>query len=238
MTAVSNQTLVTWNSAANTAPVVHAVTNQTITLPTNSATLNGTATDDGLPNGTLTTTWTQVSGPVQAAIASPNQLVTVVSFTQPGSYVFKLTASDSVLTSSANVTITVNQQNLAPFITISVDSTVITQPANTVHVTGTATDDGFPTGSTLTTQWTQVSGPAAATVSNPNSPNTSITFPAAGTYVLKLSASRLAAHFFGQCHHHSQSACAEPGSHSGHHREPDAAYLAQQRRYPGGQDLR
>ncbi|HWG88120.1 MAG TPA: putative Ig domain-containing protein, partial [Candidatus Acidoferrales bacterium] len=137
MTAVSNQTLVTWNSAANTAPVVHAGTNQTITLPTNSATLNGTATDDGLPNGTLTTTWTQVSGPVQAAIASPDQLVTVVSFTQPGTYVFKLTASDSVLTSSANVTITVNQQNLAPFISISVDSTVITQPANTVHVTGT-----------------------------------------------------------------------------------------------------
>src|SRR6185437_9258074 len=189
MTAVSNQTLVTWNSAANTAPVVHAGTNQTITLPTNSATLNGTATDDGLPNGTLTTTWTQVSGPVQAAIASPDQLVTVVSFTQPGTYVFKLTASDSVLTSSANVTITVNQQNLAPFISISVDSTVITQPANTVHVTGTVTDDGFPAGSTLTTQWTQVSGPSAATLSNPNSPNTSITFPTAGTYVLKLSAS-------------------------------------------------
>jgi RHS repeat-associated protein/uncharacterized repeat protein (TIGR01451 family) len=189
MTAVSNQTLVTWNSAANTAPVVNAGTNQTITLPTNSATLSGTATDDGLPNGTLTTTWTQVSGPVQAAIANPNQLATVVSFTQPGSYVFKLSASDSVLTTSANVTITVNQQNLAPSISISVDSTVITQPANTVHVTGTVTDDGFPTGSTLSIQWTEVSGPAAATFSNPNSPNTSITLPAAGTYVLKLSAS-------------------------------------------------
>jgi hypothetical protein len=85
MTAVSNQTLVTWKSAANTAPVVNAGTNQTITLPTNSATLSGTATDDGLPNGTLTTTWTQISGPVQAAIANPNQLATVVSFTQPGS---------------------------------------------------------------------------------------------------------------------------------------------------------
>jgi len=189
MTAVSNQTLVTWNSAANTAPVVNAGTNQTITLPTNSATLSGTATDDGLPNGTLTTTWTQVSGPVQAAIANPNQLATVVSFTQPGSYVFKLSATDSVLTTSANVTITVNQQNLAPSISISVDSTVITQPANTIHVTGTVTDDGFPTGSTLSTQWTEVSGPAAATFSNPNSPNTSITLPVAGTYVLKLSAS-------------------------------------------------
>ena len=31
----------------------------------------------------------------------------MVSFTQPGSYVFKLSASDSVLTTSANVTITV-----------------------------------------------------------------------------------------------------------------------------------
>ena len=144
MTAVSNQTLVTWNSAANTAPVVNAGTNQTITLPTNSATLSGTATDDGLPNGTLTTTWTQLSGPVQAAIANPNQLATVVSFTQPGSYVFKLSATDSVLTTSANVTITVNQQNLAPSISVSVDSTVITQPANTVHVTGSVTDDGFP----------------------------------------------------------------------------------------------
>jgi RHS repeat-associated protein/uncharacterized repeat protein (TIGR01451 family) len=189
MTAVSNQTLVTWNSAANTAPVVNAGTNQTITLPTNSATLNGTATDDGLPSGTLTTTWTQISGPVQAAIANPNQLATVVSFTQPGSYVFKLSATDSVLTTSANVTITVNQQNLAPSISISVDSTVITQPANTILVTGTVTDDGFPTGSTLSTQWTDVSGPAAATFSNPNSPNTSITLPTAGTYVLKLSAS-------------------------------------------------
>jgi RHS repeat-associated protein/uncharacterized repeat protein (TIGR01451 family) len=189
MTAVSNQTLVTWNSATNTAPVVNAGTNQTITLPINSATLSGTATDDGLPNGTLTTTWTQISGPVQASIANPNQLATVVSFTQPGSYVFKLSASDSVLTTSANVTITVNQQNLAPSISISVDSTVITQPANTVHVTGTVTDDGFPTGSTLSTQWTEVSGPAAATFSNPNSSNTSITLPAAGTYVLKLSAS-------------------------------------------------
>ncbi|HEX3153308.1 MAG TPA: Ig-like domain-containing protein, partial [Candidatus Angelobacter sp.] len=189
MTAVSNQTLVTWNSAANTAPVVNAGTNQTITLPTNSATLSGTATDDGLPNGTLTTTWTQVSGPVQAAIANPNQLATVVSFTQPGSYVFKLSATDSVLTTSANVTITVNQQNLAPSISISVDSTVITQPANTIHVTGTVTDDGFPTGSTLTAQWTEVSGPATATFSNPNSPNTSIALSAAGTYVLKLSAS-------------------------------------------------
>jgi hypothetical protein len=47
----------------NQAPVVNSGGNQTITLPGN-ATLNGSASDDGLPTGsTLTTTWTKVSGP-------------------------------------------------------------------------------------------------------------------------------------------------------------------------------
>ena len=189
MIAVSNQTLVTWNNAVNAAPVVNAGTNQTITLPNNAVNLIGTATDDGLPNGILTTTWSQVSGPATAFIENPTQLSTLVTLPQAGSYVFKLTASDSLLSSSSNVTITVNQQNLPPSISITVDSTVITLPANTVHVTGTITDDGLPVGSTVTALWSVVSGPAGVTFSNPNSVNTAITFPAAGSYALKLTAS-------------------------------------------------
>ena len=46
----------------NIAPVVDAGPDQTITLPATAA-LDGTVSDDGLPAGTLTTTWTQVSGP-------------------------------------------------------------------------------------------------------------------------------------------------------------------------------
>ncbi len=189
MIAVSNQTLITWNNAVNAAPVVNAGTNQTITLPNNTVDLIGTATDDGLPNGTLTTTWSQVSGPAAAFIETPTQLSTLVTFPQAGIYVFKLTGSDSVLSSSSNVTITVNQQNLPPSISISVDTTVITQPANTIHVTGTITDDGLPTGSTVTAQWSVVSGPAGVVFSNPTSANTTITFVNAGSYVLKLTAS-------------------------------------------------
>ena len=64
---------------ANQPPVVNAGPNQTISLPTNTTALNGTATDDGLPNGTLTLTWIQVSGPGTATISSPTQAVTQVT---------------------------------------------------------------------------------------------------------------------------------------------------------------
>jgi hypothetical protein len=99
----------TWIKAqANQAPVVSAGSNQTITLPTNLVTLFGTATDDGLPNGTLAISWTQVSGPGTASFSSPTTATTDATFPIAGVYVLKLTANDSQLQSSATVTITVN----------------------------------------------------------------------------------------------------------------------------------
>ena len=53
----------------NQPPEVNAGPNQTITLPTNTVTLNGTATDDGLPNGTLIIDWTVVSEPARSPSA-------------------------------------------------------------------------------------------------------------------------------------------------------------------------
>ena len=48
----------------SSAPVVDAGPNRSLVLP-NDAVLDGTVSDDGLPNppGAVTTTWTQVSGP-------------------------------------------------------------------------------------------------------------------------------------------------------------------------------
>jgi RHS repeat-associated protein len=102
--------MVAFKEAANQAPVVNAGTNQNITLPTNSTTLQGTATDDGLPNNTLTISWTQVSGPGTASFNTPNAAITDVTFPVAGTYVLQLTANDSQLSSSSNVTITVNSQ--------------------------------------------------------------------------------------------------------------------------------
>src|SRR5262249_32270039 len=63
------------------APVVSAGANQTIELPTNTVTLNGSVSDDGLPPpGTLTIAWTKVSGSGTVTFSSPNTAVTQATF--------------------------------------------------------------------------------------------------------------------------------------------------------------
>ena len=95
--------------AANQPPAVNAGTNQTITLPA-TAMLNGSATDDGLPNppGALTYAWTKFSGPGIVTFGNAASATTAASFSVAGTYVLRLAASDSALSGSANVTITVN----------------------------------------------------------------------------------------------------------------------------------
>lgn len=95
--------------STNEAPVVNAGPDQTITLP-DSAVLNAIVSDDGLPEGsTLTSTWSKVSGPGTVTFGDPQSPGTTASFTEAGSYELQLTASDSQLSGSDRVTITVNQ---------------------------------------------------------------------------------------------------------------------------------
>jgi hypothetical protein len=72
--------------------------------------MNGSATDDGNPDppGSLTFTWSQVSGPGSVSFSSTNVLDPTVSFPAAGIYVLQLTADDSEITPSDQVTITVN----------------------------------------------------------------------------------------------------------------------------------
>jgi hypothetical protein len=92
----------------NQAPAVGAGPDQSIQLPSTSVTLSGTISDDGLPTGsTVTHTWSQVSGPA-ATINSPAALTTTVTLSAGGTYVFRLTASDTDLSGSDDVTVTVN----------------------------------------------------------------------------------------------------------------------------------
>ncbi len=97
------------NSSSNAAPAVNAGADQTITLPA-SASLNGSATDDGLPNppGALSRAWTKVSGPGTVTFADATNPVTTATFSAAGEYVLRLTANDSALIGSDDVQITVN----------------------------------------------------------------------------------------------------------------------------------
>ena len=172
----------------NAAPVVSALANQTITLPA-TANLVGSATDDGLPNppATLTYAWTKVSGPGIATFTSSTSAATTAAFSVPGSYVLRLTANDSALTGSADVTIVANTpSNTAPVVSAGPNRTV-TLPT-VVTLAGTANDDGLPTPSTLTATWSLVSGPVlGVTFGNANALNSTVALPLPGVYVLQLS---------------------------------------------------
>jgi fibro-slime domain-containing protein/RHS repeat-associated protein len=169
----------------NKAPVVNAGPDQTITLPA-IANLQGTVTDDGRPPGvTPVVSWSVVSGPGTVVFSNPNSLTTTASFSKGGTYVLRLTANDSALLGSDDVTVTVIQLNAAPIVNAGDDQT-ITLPS-TATLNGSFTDDGLPT-SVVTTTWSLVSGPAAVTFSPANQPVTTATFTVPGTYVLRLTA--------------------------------------------------
>ncbi len=100
---------------ANAAPEVDARADRTITLPTNSVALDGTVTDDGLPDPPqLTLTWSQDSGPGTVTFDNASAEDPTATFSAAGTYVLKLTASDGDKSTSDTVTVTVNPEEPLP----------------------------------------------------------------------------------------------------------------------------
>lgn len=98
--------------ANNTPPRVSAGQDQSVILP-NSASLDGTVSDDGLPvpPGTMTILWSQVSGPGTVTFGNASAVDTSAQFSQAGTYVLSLSAYDGELTSVDQITILVGQMN-------------------------------------------------------------------------------------------------------------------------------
>lgn len=166
----------------NHVPVVDAGSERLVTNL--EAVLNGTVFDDGLPNGTLTTSWTQVSGPGTATFVDASSAASGVTFSASGVYVLQLTADDSLAQNSASVTISVDG---APVVSATSGSPV--NFGNSVTLNGTATDDGLPNGSTVAYAWSYVSGPGAVSFADATAAQTTASFSASGTYVLQFAAS-------------------------------------------------
>jgi K319-like protein/calcineurin-like phosphoesterase family protein len=93
---------------SNRAPSVDAGHDQAFVGP-NSTSLDGTVTDDGLPNppAAVTTTWSQVSGPGAVTFGDAGALHTSASFPQAGTYVLRLTADDGERSAFDELTVTV-----------------------------------------------------------------------------------------------------------------------------------
>jgi hypothetical protein len=95
--------------ADNQAPVVDAGVDQLVELG-HSLFLDGTLSDDGLPDGSLTSNWTKTDGPGNVTFADASQADTEVQIDAAGSYSLRLTADDGALQAYDEVLITVSDR--------------------------------------------------------------------------------------------------------------------------------
>ncbi len=91
----------------NLAPSANAGPSAKVMIP-NALRLAGSISDDGQPNppGACSAAWSKISGPGTVTFANAAALSTTATFSTAGTYVLQLTASDSVLTGTSNITVT------------------------------------------------------------------------------------------------------------------------------------
>lgn len=183
--SASDSITVIVNPVPNTNPIAGTGANQTITLPTNSVTVNGSSSTD--PDGSIVSyLWTKISGPASSTITSPTSAITTITGLTAGTYVFQLTVTDNLgATGSKSTTIIVNSAlpvNQPPIANAGGNKT-ITLPTATVTLTGSATDAD---GTVVSYAWTKLSGPSGGTIVSPSSATTVINSLVEGTYVFQL----------------------------------------------------
>ncbi len=174
---------ITVNPIDNKPPIADAGSERTITLPTNSTTLNGRASD---PDGSdVSIRWTKIFGPGQPRIVTPMSAVTQITNLSEGIYQFEISVTDRY---EANAKDKVIVKVLPPHYTpvkIPVaragDNIVITLPKNSVTLSGSGTpadSNGF----IKNYKWTQIKGPSTSTIVNPESPITQVNNLIKGDY--------------------------------------------------------
>jgi alpha-tubulin suppressor-like RCC1 family protein len=186
---VTGLDLISGSTSINTAPVVNAGADQSVTMPS-LLPLNATASDDGLPNppASLSYSWSSLSPGV--TFTNATALNAGAWFPSNGTYTVRFTASDGALSTSDDLVVTVNPaptSNTAPTVNAGADQT-ITLPSSAT-LSGTASDDGLPNPpAALTYTWSHVSGGGTVTFVNGSSLNATASFSTSGTYTLRLKA--------------------------------------------------
>jgi len=172
----------------NLAPIVNAGPTQSI-LVTQSANLDATVVDDGLPSPqALNTTWLKLSGPGTVTFGNAGATDTTARFSSAGTYVLQLLANDGALSGSDVVSITVNRLNLAPTVYAGADQTILLSKSANLDDAIVA-DDGLPNPpAKVSTTWRVLSGPGTVTFANALIVDTVAQFSVAGNYELQLQA--------------------------------------------------
>ena len=179
------------DGTGNNAPSVDAGSDDECTLPS-GVTLDGTVTDDGLPDppASFTVAWSKISGTGTVSFGDSTAIDTTATFSVADTYVLRLLADDNDLTNYDDVTIIVNAEpgaNTAPSVDAGSDDEC-TLPSG-VTLDGTVTDDGNPDPpGAFTVAWSKTSGSGTVTFGDSTAVDTTAGFSAADTYVLRLTA--------------------------------------------------
>jgi hypothetical protein len=172
----------------NQVPVVYAGADVSITLPVNTAQLDGSLSYD--PDGTISTyTWRKLSGPNAGTITIATASKTLVSgLTLAGDYIYELSVKDNsgaIVTDQVKISVSA-AANQPPVVYAGPDAS-ITLPVSTVQLDGSASYD--PDGTISTYAWRKLSGPNAGVITAAAANKTTVTgLTIAGEYVYELSA--------------------------------------------------
>jgi hypothetical protein len=165
----------------------NAGTNQTIALPTNTVTLNASASSSG--NDSISSyIWTQIAGPNNSVILNDSILSTSANDLVAGNYNYQVkikTESGDSCTSTVQVSV---QSVLSPIsnllpVAVLASSQIITLPINSIWLIGSGSYE--PGGNIASYSWKQISGPTSI-IFNTNTPTSFVTGMIAGTYVFQL----------------------------------------------------
>lgn len=149
----------------------------------NGIILSGQVLDDRTP-GTITTSWTQISGPTAVEFADSQLLNTSIKIGQGGDYRLRLSASDGNLSSSSDLRLIVNE---APEISDAMSQVVILPAGGRLSVTVNRSGLGSePDGWQPTISWQQISAGSRATIANPAARETAVSFTEPGAYRFSL----------------------------------------------------
>ena len=108
---VSNSPLATitiTNRPVDDPPIIVAGPDQLIILPTNSVNLAGSVINDVFPGTVDTVLWSKVNGPGNVTFSNPSNTLTTATFSRSGNYQLRLFASDSFLSGSNDLFVTVD----------------------------------------------------------------------------------------------------------------------------------
>jgi hypothetical protein len=169
----------------NQPPIANAGADQTITLPVNNTTIDGSNSTDP-DNNIGSYSWTKITGPASFSIVNANTVQTQVTNLVVGIYQFELKVTDAGgLFSKDTVQITVIDPaptNRPPVANAGPDYTIIF-PSN-LDIDGSGSSD--PDNNIVSYLWAKISGPSSFTIGNVNDVRAHLSGLVVGVYQFEL----------------------------------------------------